>query len=61
MDKSEITLFTGEGLVDFVDRLGFALMEIGVKFKVAHLHDDYVTFEFTKAERLDEEDGKKES
>ena len=59
MEKSEITLWTGEGMVDFVDRLGFALMEIGVKFKVAHLHDDYITFEFSKAERLDD-DVKKE-
>lgn len=60
MEKSEITLFTGEGMVDFVDRLSFALMEIGVKFKVVQLHDDYVTFEFTRAERLDD-DVKKES
>jgi hypothetical protein len=53
MEKSEITIFRGDGLVDFVDRLGFALMEVGVRIKMSEIHDEYITFEFRKAERLE--------
>jgi hypothetical protein len=60
MEKFEITLFTGEGLAEFTDRLGFILMELGVKFRVKEFHDDFMVFEFIQAERLDE-DGKKKS
>ncbi len=55
MEKLEITLFEGEGLPEFTDRLGFVLMEFGVKFHVKEFHDDYITLEFTPAERLPDE------
>lgn len=58
MEKFEITLFTSEGLAEFTDRLGFVLMELGVRMWVKEFHDDFMTFEFIQAERLDE-DGKK--
>ena len=58
MEKFEITLFTGESPKDFTDRLGFILMELGVKFRLRVFHDDFMTFEIHLAERL-EDDGKK--
>lgn len=61
MEKQEIVLLSEEGLPEFTDKLGFVLMELGVKFRVKQIHDDYMVFEFTAAERLDDkDDGKKQ-
>lgn len=55
MDELDITIFSGEGLPEFVDRLGFTLMELGIKLRVKDFHDDSVTFGFKPAEPLDGE------
>ena len=57
-NKLEITLFTGEGLPEFTDRLGFILMELGIKFRLKEFHDDFVVFEFAPAEPLKNDDKK---
>lgn len=60
MEKQEIVLLSEEGLPEFIDKLGFVLMELGVKFRVKQIHDDFMLFEFVTAERLDDKnDGKK--
>jgi len=55
MDKFEITLVTGEGLPEFVSQLSFVLMELGIKFDLKQIHDDFVTFGLEPAELLDED------
>jgi hypothetical protein len=60
VERFEITLFTAEGMAEFTDRLGFVLMEMGIRMRVKEFHDDFLTFEFIHAERL-EEDGKEKS
>jgi hypothetical protein len=54
MEKSQITIFTEENMESIMDRLSFALMEIGVTTNRVSLHDDCIVFEFIREERKKE-------
>lgn len=58
MEEFEITLYSGEGLPEFVMQLSFVLMELGVKINLKEIHDDFVSFAVKPAEPLDGKDKK---
>lgn len=53
MERVEVVLWSEESVPESLDRLKYALIEIGVRMQLKTVHDDYTVLEFFHAERLD--------